>query len=388
MLHCNCTANGIKTHKGLLGLKKLSDDHFQNGWHWLNEMIFFFFCAAPGRLQNVHLSRSENQVAKKRDCVYSGISEERNTFRSENISALGRRMPELGRERFLPLPQLFPIRKHFTVQTRMWSDDLRESKWQSDSSELERQRQGKMRNRGEGGEETWRGGSCVMGRDAASYLEVVPFSGLLSKYRAAQINTDTFLFFVLLVQEIRGTRVKLRYWWELCVRAGVRAGAQKPAGTIGSWQAELAYDCTNDLTPPFSASQDQLLWTSTHITRQANMLSRSSGNCGFEGDARESAGQGNAAAAGLGEDKAWAAVEAITYVLLPELACHHLPLHCQAELRRELGLVRIAASLLTGSIILALFSQNVERKSNTSCTSRSGCYGVLPSQTACSPPPH
>lgn len=51
--------------------------------------------------------------------------------------------------RFLPLPQLFPIWKHFTVQTWMWeSDDLRESKWQSDSIELERRRQGKMRNGG------------------------------------------------------------------------------------------------------------------------------------------------------------------------------------------------------------------------------------------------
>lgn len=37
----------------------------------------------------------------------------------------------------------------------MWeSDDLQESKWQSDSIELERRRRRKMRNGGEGGEET------------------------------------------------------------------------------------------------------------------------------------------------------------------------------------------------------------------------------------------
>lgn len=43
MLHWKCVANGIKTHVGVIGFNKWSDDHFQNGWHWLNETELFFF---------------------------------------------------------------------------------------------------------------------------------------------------------------------------------------------------------------------------------------------------------------------------------------------------------------------------------------------------------
>lgn len=43
MLHWNCAANGIKTRMGVIGFNKFSDDHFQNGWHWLNETDFLFF---------------------------------------------------------------------------------------------------------------------------------------------------------------------------------------------------------------------------------------------------------------------------------------------------------------------------------------------------------
>lgn len=150
MLHWNCAANGIKTRMGVIGFNKLSDDHFQNGWHWLNETEGFFFgdCSrGEGGSQNVHLSQRENRAAEK--CIYIW----RDIWRMNHFQVWEHLRPwARGAERcrrFLPLPQLFPIWKHFTVQTWMWeSDDLRESKWQSDSIELERRRQGKMRNGG------------------------------------------------------------------------------------------------------------------------------------------------------------------------------------------------------------------------------------------------
>ncbi len=55
----------------------------------------------------------------------------------------------------------------------MWeSDDLRESKWQSDSIELERRRQREMRNGGEEGEETRGRVVFYAGRDVACFVRL------------------------------------------------------------------------------------------------------------------------------------------------------------------------------------------------------------------------
>lgn len=148
MLHWNCAANGIKTRIGVIGFNKLSDDHFRNGWHWLNEIELFLqkLFTALGLLQNVHLSQKGELGCKEMwKCL-------RNIWRM-NLFQVREHLSPWARDaetwRLPPLPQLFPIWKHFTVQIWMWeSDDLWESKWQSDSVELDRWRQRKMRNGG------------------------------------------------------------------------------------------------------------------------------------------------------------------------------------------------------------------------------------------------
>lgn len=146
MLHWNCAANGIKTRMGVIGFNKWSDDHFQNGWHWLNETELFIsfltklFTPLGRKGKRVSMSEWERE---------SGCKEMWNVSQGylKNESLPGLRTPQLlavgyrNKSRFFPLPQLFPIWRHFTVQTWMWeSDDLQESKWQSDSRELERRR--------------------------------------------------------------------------------------------------------------------------------------------------------------------------------------------------------------------------------------------------------
>lgn len=152
MLHWNCAANGIKTRMGVIGFNKLSDDHFQNGWHWLNETegVFFWVCSrgeGGGRKMCIWVKGRIESCCREMYLYLKGYLKNESLPGLRTPQALGAGCREM--RRFLPLPQLFPIWKHFTVQTWMWeSDDLRESKWQSDSIELERRRQGKMRNGG------------------------------------------------------------------------------------------------------------------------------------------------------------------------------------------------------------------------------------------------
>lgn len=121
--------------------------------------------------KTLHSSRSDS---KGLACEWKGESGNKEMWKVsegylKNESLPGLRTPQpLGGQyrkwkRFLPLPQLLPIWKHFTVQPWMWeSDDLRESKWQGDSAELERRRQRKMRNGGE-----------VWGRKVESWTEML-----------------------------------------------------------------------------------------------------------------------------------------------------------------------------------------------------------------------
>lgn len=134
MLRGNCA---IKRRMGVLVFNKLSNDHFKNGWHWLieTELLLFLFVTAVGQFQEVLLSQRENQAAKKCECV-SWTFEEWMSPRSETIIWWKDAETEL---RFLQSPKLFPIWKHFIVQARMCeSDDLLESKWQSEGIGQER----------------------------------------------------------------------------------------------------------------------------------------------------------------------------------------------------------------------------------------------------------
>lgn len=118
-------------------------------WNW--SLLGFFWvgttlCSFRFHYKNVHKAERKNRTGKKCEIV-PRIFEEWITSRSENCSTLGQRMQKV--EKISPFfLQLLSIWRHVIVQTWMWeSDDLRESKWQGDSTELERPRQRKMRKR-------------------------------------------------------------------------------------------------------------------------------------------------------------------------------------------------------------------------------------------------
>lgn len=111
-------------------------------WDW----TFYFF---PDKTLHTFRVEGKKRVSMSEWERELGCKEMWNVSQGylKNESLPGLRTPQLlavgyrNKSRFLPLPQLFPIWRHFTVQTWMWeSDDLQESKWQSDSRELERRR--------------------------------------------------------------------------------------------------------------------------------------------------------------------------------------------------------------------------------------------------------
>lgn len=61
---CCTAANGIKTRMGVIGFNKLSNDHFKNGWLWLNEIELFLVNSIllEGFYKNVHLSQKGESV--------------------------------------------------------------------------------------------------------------------------------------------------------------------------------------------------------------------------------------------------------------------------------------------------------------------------------------
>lgn len=88
----SCAASGIKTRMGVIGFNKWNDDHFQNGWHWLNETeLLFFFWQNSSPLWGIAKCacewKRESGCKEMWKCLE--MFEEWITSRSENTSALG-----------------------------------------------------------------------------------------------------------------------------------------------------------------------------------------------------------------------------------------------------------------------------------------------------------
>lgn len=142
---------------GVIGFNKLSDDHFQNGWHWLNGTELFFFFnktshSSGAILQNAHVSQKGNRAAKKCESV-SGIFEEWITSRSENTSPLGQGMQKL--EEISPFtPAVSNLKTFYSADLNVgewWPARNRVTEWQRWARETETEEDEEW---GEGGEET------------------------------------------------------------------------------------------------------------------------------------------------------------------------------------------------------------------------------------------